>query len=190
VDFTAVPKHHYSYLLGLYLGDGTISRQTKGVLRLRIFMDSRYPEIIGACVRAMSEVMPANVVRVDKKPYNCVEIGCSSKLWPQLFPQHGPGRKHTRKIELAPWQERAVARYPWQFIRGLIHSDGCRVINRVNGGEYPRYFFSQVSDDIRDMFCDACDFIGIEWKQSRWNSISVARRRSVELMDSFVGPKS
>ena len=64
------------------------------------------------------------------------------------------------------------------------------MINRINGGEYPRYFFSQVSDDIRDMFCDACDFIGIEWKQNRWNSISVARRRCVHLIDAFVGPNS
>ena len=64
------------------------------------------------------------------------------------------------------------------------------MINRVNGGEYPRYFFSQVSTDIQRIFCDACDFIGVEWRRNRWNSISIARRRSVELMDSFVGPKS
>ena len=28
----------------------------------------------------------------------------TSKHWPCLFPQHGPGRKHTRKIELEQWQ--------------------------------------------------------------------------------------
>src|SRR5581483_4843910 len=82
------------------------------------------------------------------------------------------------------------ARCPWQFVRGLIQSDGCRVINRVNGGEYPRYLFSQVSDDIRKIFCEALDFIGVEWKQNRWNSISVARRQGVELLDSFIGPKA
>ena len=33
------------------------------------------------------------------------------------------------------------------FIRGLIHSDGCRVTNKVWGGkyEYPRYFFTNHS---------------------------------------------
>lgn len=76
-------------------------------------------------------------------------------------------------------------------MRGLIHSDGSRVINRVNGGEYPRYFFSQVSStDIQKIFCDACDFIGVEWRQNRWNSISIARRKSVDLLDSFIGPKA
>jgi hypothetical protein len=94
----------------------------------------------------MAAVMPLNRVFVQKRPFNAVEIGCSSKLWLDLFPQHGPGPKHTRKIELVPRQERAIARYPWQFLRGLVHSDGCRVINRVNSGEYPRYFFTQVSE--------------------------------------------
>jgi len=41
-----------------------------------------------------------------------------SNAWPCLFPQHGPGRKHERKIELAPWQEAIVDREPEQFIRG------------------------------------------------------------------------
>jgi hypothetical protein len=135
---------------------------------LRIVCDSRYPGIIEECAAAMAVVMPVNRILTQKRPYNAVEISCYSKLWPALFPQHGPGYKHTRKIELVPWQERAVARFPWQFLRGLIHSDGSRVINRVNGGEYPRYFFTQVSTD----------------------SISIARRRSVERLDSFVGPKS
>jgi hypothetical protein len=27
-----------------------------------------------------------------------------SKHWPCLFPQRGPGPKHTRKIELEEWQ--------------------------------------------------------------------------------------
>ena len=134
--------------------------------------------------------MPANSIRVHKLPSNAVVIGCYSKRWPQLFPQVGPGPKHKRKIELAPWQERAVARYSREFLRGLIHSDGCRVINRVNGGEYPRYFFTQVSDDIRNLFCSTCDFLEIDWKQNRWNSISIARRASVGRMDNFVGPKS
>src|SRR4051794_15384626 len=72
IDLTAVPKHDYAYLLGVYLGDGTISLHRKGVYRLRIFMDSRYPAIIAACAEAMAAVMPSNRVSIYKKPYNCV----------------------------------------------------------------------------------------------------------------------
>jgi hypothetical protein len=49
-----------------------------------------------------------------------------SKHWACLFPQHGPGRKHQRKIELAQWQEVIVRKYPGEFAKGLFHSDGWR----------------------------------------------------------------
>ena len=52
----------YVYLLGLYLGDGTISRHRRGVFRLRVFLDLRYPEIINACEAAMRVVAPLSKV--------------------------------------------------------------------------------------------------------------------------------
>ena len=36
-------------------------------------------------------------------------------------------------IELTFWQQDLVDRDPRPLIRGLLHSDGCRVLNRVNG---------------------------------------------------------
>jgi hypothetical protein len=55
--------------------------------------------------------------------------------------------------------------------------------------EHPRYFFSNVSGDIRAIFCRHCDLLGIRWTQSNPRNISVAHRDSVALLDSFVGPK-
>lgn len=77
------------------------------------------------------------------------------------------------------------------FLRGLIHSDGCRVMNRViqRRYAYPRYFFSNESLDIQQLFREACDLIGIEYRNNRRNSISVARRESVAILDEIVGPK-
>ncbi|MBV9869820.1 MAG: hypothetical protein JO214_04280, partial [Frankiaceae bacterium] len=46
------------------------------------------------------------------------------------------------------------------------------------------------SDDIRGIFTDALDLLDIDWKQNRWNSISVAKRDAVAALDEFVGPKS
>ena len=152
----SLPSAAYSYLLGFYLGDGCLSLSRRNVYRLRIMTDARYPGVIAECVAAMQAVMPDNRVSVQRTPYRAVEIGCSSKRWPLLFPQHGPGRKHARRIALEPWQDEIVARHPWAFLRGLLHSDGCRVLNRVNGKDYPRYFFTQVSDDIRRLFSDTC----------------------------------
>jgi hypothetical protein len=61
----------------------------------------------------------------------CTEVKSTSKHWPCLFPQHGPGRKHDRTIELAPWQRAIVEAHPGDFARGLFHSDGWRGVNRV-----------------------------------------------------------
>lgn len=182
----------YAYLLGLYLGDGCLSRGPRNVWRLRVFCCDAYPALMSECRHAMSRVMPASKVG-SAQMTGCTEVHSDSKHWICVFPQHGPGRKHERPIELAEWQQAIADRYPEALIRGLIHSDGCRVTNRVKvrgvSYEYPRYFFSNVSDDIRSIFCDACDAVGVEWRQNRWNSISVARRESVALLDTFVGPK-
>jgi len=118
---------------------------------------------------------------------------------PYVFPQHGRGRKHTRPIRLTAWQRALTERHPKCLIRGLIHSDGCRVVNqfetklpsgRVAEYSYPRYFFSNLSADIREIFCDHCDLLGIRWTQSNHRNISVSHRTSVARLDEFVGPKS
>jgi hypothetical protein len=110
-----------------------------------------------------------------------------------LFPQHGPGRKHKRKIELVEWQREIVRAAPGEFLRGLIHTDGWRGTNRVRvkGKDYayPRYQFSNRSDDIRTLFTDVCDMLEIAWRPwGRWH-ISVARREAVAKLDAFVGYK-
>ncbi|WP_069173084.1 helix-turn-helix domain-containing protein [Streptomyces griseus] len=190
----------YSYLLGLYLGDGCISLGKKGVYSLRIACADAWPGLIDACVEAVRSARPTNKVNRVRSP-GCQYVTSSSKHWPCLFPQHGPGKKHNRKIQLASWQQHIVDAHPWEFIRGLIHSDGCRITNwttRLVRGErkryeYPRYFFTNKSDDIRKLFSDTLTAVGVEWTTlARGGSplnISVARRASVALMDAHVGPK-
>ena len=182
----------YTYLLGLYLGDGCISKQAKGVWRLRIFQTAKYVEHIEECCVAMQAVLPNNVLVQAKQ--GCVEIGSSSKHWPCLFPQHGPGRKHERPIVLEPWQQELVDAYPRMLLRGLVQSDGCRdnnfAITRGKRYDYPRYTFSNASDDIRTIFTDACDRLGVHWTQPSARVVSVARRADVEFLDTFIGPKS
>lgn len=197
-DIPTAPANQaaYAYLLGLYLGDGCINAHRRGVYFIRIALDNAWPGIIDACEAAMRSVRPDNsVCRVRKQ--GCVAVTGSSKHWPCLFPQHGPGLKHHRKIALEPWQQAIVDTHPWDFIRGLIHSDGCRITNwteKVIDGErkryeYPRYFFTNLSVDIRQLYTDTLDKLGVEWKQANSRNISVARRASVALMDTHVGPK-
>jgi len=177
----------YVYLLGLYLGDGCISRHPKGVYKLRIFMDAKYPGIIASARGAMTEVK-RGAAGALARPRNCVEVYSFWKCWPCLFPQHGPGRKHERHIELADWQRTLVDRWPEQLLRGLIQSDGCRFQNTGTNWAWPRYSFKQVSTDIRTIFCDACDRLGLHWTAAR-TTIYVSRKRDVAILDKFIGPK-
>jgi hypothetical protein len=188
----------YSYLLGLYLGDGCITGTGTG-RQLVIVLDSAYPEIIEECWMSVQLALQgAHVGRYYRANDRGVRVVTASTRWTEVFPQHGPGRKHERPIVLEPWQREIVDAYPQEFLRGLIHSDGCRTVNRfktklpsgrVAEYAYPRYFFSNLSADIRGLFCEYCERLGIRWTQSNHRNISVSHRRSVALLDEFVGPK-
>ncbi len=182
----------YAYLLGMYLGDGTISAHPRA-FRLRIALDARYPQIIDECRRAMAAVRRSRSMSVGT--VSCVgyvSVNAYWQHWPCLFPQHGPGLKHLRAISLADWQQRIVSEHPKELLRGLIHSDGCRAMNRVWGGkyEYPRYFFTNRSEDILQIFRDACGRLRIRHRNSKPDTISIARRQDVAALDSFIGPKA
>jgi len=178
----------YAYLLGLYLGDGCLSEHRRGVFKLRISLDSRQPMIIEECARSMAIV--ARGRRVGRQAgRGCTIVGAYWKHWPCVFPQHGPGPKHSRRIELAPWQQQLTSAHPDRLLRGLVHSDGCRVENRVAGKTYPRYLFSNRSGDIQRLFCAACADFGVSWTQPSFKEISVAKARDVARLDVVIGPK-
>jgi hypothetical protein len=190
----------YCYLLGVYLGDGCITVLQSRAASLVITLDSSYPGIVAEVASAMARVLPGtNVSRCPRMGDSVTVVQMHHPALPHVFPQHGRGRKHNRPIRLTVWQRTLTEQHPECLIRGLIHSDGCRVINRfktklpsgrVAEYSYPRYFFSNLSADIREIFCDHCDLLRIRWTQSNSRNISVSHRKSVARLDVFVGPKS
>jgi hypothetical protein len=199
VSWTVPDPWSYAYLLGMYLGDGWVGRSSRST-RLIVSLDARCPEIIQEVVTAAQLAGRGSQVKVRPKKDDACFIGSSyGPHWLDAFPQAGPVRKHQRPIVLADWQREIVDRHPRQFLRALIHSDGCRTVNRfktklpsgrVAEYEYPRYFFSNHSADIRGLFCEYCERIGVRWTQSNHRNISVSHRRSVAILDGFIGPKS
>lgn len=186
----------YVHLLGLYLGDGSISTHPRGVFRLRVFLDKKYPQIIDECAESMRGVVPGNRIHRLLTPSNCYSVSAYSRSWPCLFPQHGPGPKHTRRIYLADWQQALARQWPEQLLKGMIQSDGVRFINTGRAGwRHPRYGFTNVSTDITSIFCSACDCLGLRWTaafpkdESAAVSIYVSRKADVARLDEFVGPK-
>jgi hypothetical protein len=198
--FVTQPADDYSYahLLGLYLGDGHLVGNGRS-WQLVVSLDAAHADIVEECRTAMVLTLPSRMPRLRRHTSDrCIRVASMAKDWNALIPQHGPGRKHERAIVLAPWQRAIVERETWQLVRGLIHSDGCRTTNRfktrlpsgrVAEYAYPRYFFSNLSADIRRLFCESCDRVGLRWTQSNHRNISLAHRASVALLDEHVGPK-
>jgi hypothetical protein len=190
----------YAYVLGLYLGDGCLGYPQRGNPHISITLGSEYPGIVEECVATLERLVKELRVHQWWDPGAArVNVRATYAYWTDVLPQHGPGRKHDRPIVLREWQRILLDRAPEKFLRGLIHSDGCRTTNtfntklpsgRVATYSYPRYFFSNESADIRAIFCDYCERLELRWTQSNRRNISIAHRDSVARLDEFVGPKS
>jgi hypothetical protein len=186
----------YAYLLGLYLGDGCISAHRRGVFKLRISLDAKYPGIIAECRTAIAAVAPQNRVWqgarashfTGRPERTCVEVSAYSKRWSALFPQHGRGRKHQRKIELTGWQWATVRAQPERALRGLIHSDGCRSMNTGRNWRHPRYSFHNTSVDILGIFETICGLLDVHSTRAP-KTVYVSRMADVATLDRFIGPK-
>lgn len=180
----------------MYLGDGHITQSLRSY-RLWIFCADAWPGVIAEVKDAVGVVLTSSAVRSVQRT-GCVAVASYSKHWVCLFPQHGPGMKYRRSIALEPWQNEIVEEHSASFLRGLFHSDGCRTVNRTRAAvrgvdkiyEYPRWMFSNKSEDIHRLCEAALDRLGIAHRRSRVDTISVARRDAVAMMDRLVGPKT
>jgi hypothetical protein len=185
-------EEDYAELLGLYLGDGYISEGLR-TARLRIFLDAKYPGIIRETKALLERSLPRNPVGIVEAQAGAVSVvSVYSSHLRCLFPQDGTGKKHERRIRLEGWQQDALERAPWGFLRGCIRTDGCVFVNRTGRHEYLTYHFCNRSRDIIDLFTMSCSLVGVEhrvtyWKGS-WN-VRINRRKSVELMLAEVGMK-
>lgn len=160
-------------------------------------MDQRYPAMIEESRAALTRLLPGSAVGAHARP-GAVRLQVSHPDLLEMVPQHGPGKKHEREIELTRWQREITHEHPRALLRGLIHSDGCRCVNRfrtklpsgrVAAYEYPRYLFTNLSSGIRRIFTEHCELLGIRWTRSSYRNISISHRDSVARLDAFVGPK-
>lgn len=186
----------YAALLGFYLGDGHIARAAR-CFTLRVTCDRKYPAIIADVGDLIRSVRPAANVFEVPLGTGALNVTAHWQHWSCVFPQHGPGLKHTRRIRLEAWQSDAVAAHAAAFLRGLFHSDGCRITNwtvRTVAGarrryEYPRWQFSNCSEDIIGLCTSALDLLSIAWRRSSPVTVSVSRREAVARLDELIGAK-
>ena len=89
-DVQALPLPAYTYLLGLYLGDGCLTACPREVYKLRIACAERYPDLVRDCELAMGEILPNKVGRTRKTNERCWDVYSHSKHWHACSRSMGP----------------------------------------------------------------------------------------------------
>lgn len=170
----------YSYILGLYLGDGYINK-TDRAYRLRISLDKKYNILNQYANDKLKELFITNsVFIVDNDTW--IDLSVYNKNLPMIFPQIGIGKKHNRPIILSDWQIELI---DWcELMKGLFHSDGTYYIS--NGLDY--YQFKNSSKHILEIFKMCCDKNEIKYTFGN-DVIRIYTRRSVNKMKKLIGTK-
>lgn len=200
---TIEQKKAYAYILGQYLGDGCISKR-KRTFALNIYSFQGHKNLIKEIAEKLKTILPNNKLYEITKYYkgnpSCTISTISNNNMTMLFPQHGRGTKHTRSIILEQWQKDIVNEFPKECLRGLYHSDGSRYVRGTyKDKKYISYNFVNLSKDIIKLYCDIMDQLQIGYKISSRsedyltgikNTVFTHKKKDVDYMDSFLGPKT
>jgi hypothetical protein len=178
----------YAELLGIYLGDGHISAGPR-TQRLRVFLDAAHPTVVDETEALLACCFPENRVgRARRHEGRMVVLSVHSRHLACLLPQHGPGKKHERRLILEPWQQALVDEAPWRFLRGCIRTDGCVFVNRTGRYEYLSYAFCNLSADLLDLFVWTCEALGLRPRRTA-RDVRLNRREDVARLVEHVGLK-
>lgn len=121
-EVSVVPSAAYAYVLGMYLGDGCISRAAR-THRLRITLDTAYPDIIDACAAAIGLVKPG------RPPRSC----------------RGRSAPSTCRRTETPGSSCSRSTGPERSMSGESHSSGgSYVVNRVRSSSGRAYSYDPV----------------------------------------------
>lgn len=162
-NLSEINRKSYAFILGVYLGDGCISKTHKpNVFKLRIALDVKYTRLNEEIISELKILFPNNKISYYVVPNTngCIISVHSSNLL-TLFPQHDIGRKHERPIVLEDWQKEIIDEFPDDFLKGLIYTDGSFYLA---GGKYKRCSFTNKSKDIIDLCSDTMNKLNINHK--------------------------
>lgn len=139
-----------AYVIGLALGDGTLSNHVRAV-RLRITCDLRYPKLIEKIRRSVQALLPNNKASIVHRPGNCVDVSCYSNHWERILGwRAGRGSKVVQNVSVPSWIK-GCDQYKVHCLRGLIETDGCIYSDRG----YPMVMFASVipplARDVHEM---------------------------------------
>lgn len=190
-------EKEYSYILGLYLGDGYISKQSR-TFKMRICLDIKYDNLNLFAIQKLSTLFPNNkphVLKLKNKItnlFNQIILSIHNNNLNLLFPQYGVGKKHLREIKLTKWQTDIID-YKYLLL-GFFHSDGCYYYNKTSKSF--SYSFTNFSTDIINIYKQCCEKNNLSFFVTKANAkngikyqVVVGRKKDVEIFNNIFGTK-
>ena len=182
----------YSYIFGLYLGDGNIMN-FKRTKCLSVTLDSKYNNLNEDVIDSF-RLLFSDVSVVIRK-YNAVDVKYHDCNLGLLFPQDSPGLKCDREIGIEKWQAEILD--PIELLRGLIMSDGSYYMRKSNSQH--EYNFCNCSLDIINITCKCLDILEIQYGlrflptkiKNNHDSykITVSAKAAVNKLHEYIGDK-
>jgi DNA-binding transcriptional regulator WhiA len=180
------PKE-YSYLFGLYLGDGCVEYVKGNYYSLSIHQDSKYTNLINKHKESILNFFGRNPYILTRS--NCTVIRTGGSDIKFLFPKFGIGRKHLNKVILP---KILIDNMDYlSLVEGLFQSDGSYYYDNHNKKYF--YNFTNKSIDIIEIFKTCLDNLSIGYttyeKKDGKFVVNIRKKSDVDRMIYLVGTK-
>lgn len=190
-ELTEEIKKAYSYILGLYLGDGCIYELDR-TEKMTITLDKQYEVLNNYTVETLGKFFKKSPYIFDRSLHgrgNAIDVNICTSTLSLLFPQHGKGKKHNRDIILTDWQLDVID--PISIVKGLIMSDGSYYIDRQSG--IMKYSFSNKSVQLIGILAKYLSELGISfaiYTKLKKTELVVHKKLEVEKLHEMIGDKN
>lgn len=188
LDFVAKKPKDYSYLFGLYLGDGCVEYVKGNCHVLSIHQDAKYTNLINKHKESIINLF-------GKPPYilnrgNMTVIRVSGSHVRFLFPKYGKGMKHLNKVTLPKILLDNIDYL--NLMKGLFQADGSYYYDTQAKKHF--FNFTNKSEDIIEIFKFCLEKLSVGYTISKRKitsiySLSIRRKSEVDKMLELIGTK-
>lgn len=188
LDFVAKNPKDYSYLFGLYLGDGCVEYVKGNFHVLSIHQDAKYVNLINKHKESIINLFGKPPYILNRGNMVVIRVGGSHVRF--LFPKFGVGMKHLNNITLPKILLDNIDYL--SLMKGLFQADGSYYYDKSN----KRYFFNftNKSVDIVEIFKFCLEKLSIGYttfkRKDSIFTISIRRNSEVSKMLNLVGTKT
>lgn len=188
LDLVAKNPKEYSYLFGLYLGDGCVSYVKGKYYEMIIYQDSKYTNLINKHKESIENLF-GKEPRIRTRG-NCTLIIVGGSHVRFLFPKFGVGMKHLNSVTLPKILTDNIDYL--NLVKGLFQADGSYYFDKSNKKYF--YNFTNKSVDIIEIFKTCLDELSINYtifkRKDSIYTLSIRKKSEIDKVVKLIGTKT